>query len=273
MGEVVGGVDDGDGGGFGEGAQRFGDVGGGADAEYDVLGVGAAECFGFAFGVELGEVDFEEAAFGVPADGVDLVAEVESGEVFADPAAVGVVFGALDVEALGEVEGEEAFAAFEVVEEGPVACGVGEGDEVGQEGDLEGGAVDEEAGVPVEGGALFVEGGVEFGEGVREGGEGEVEGADADADEVAGRFGVRGPGGGGGGHRVVFPSTSFSSWARSPGWVCGLSRVALSQSLPSMRARPSTARPWVRRVRRMWAMRSSGAPRGRKRTVLRVGVS
>lgn len=113
----------------------------------------------------MGEVDFEEAAFGVPADGVDLVAEVESGEVFADPAAVGVVFGALDVEALGEVEGEEAFAAFEVVEEGPVACGVGEGDEVGQEGDLEGGAVDEEAGVPVEGGALFVEGGVEFGEG------------------------------------------------------------------------------------------------------------
>lgn len=79
MGEVVGGVEDGDGGGFGEGAQGFGDVGGGADAEYDVLGVGAAECFGFAFGVELAEVDFEEAVFGVPADGFDLVAEVESG--------------------------------------------------------------------------------------------------------------------------------------------------------------------------------------------------
>ena len=39
-------------------------------------------------------------------------------------------------------------------------------------------------------GALFVEGGVEFGEGVGEGGEGEVEGADADADEVAGGFGL-----------------------------------------------------------------------------------
>lgn len=76
-----------------------------------MAGVGAAEGFGFAVGVELGEVDFEEVAFGVPADGVDLVAEVESGELVGDPAAVGVVFGALDVEALGEVEGEEAVAA------------------------------------------------------------------------------------------------------------------------------------------------------------------
>ena len=75
--EVVGGVDDGDAGGFGEGAEGFGDVGGGADAEGDVAGVGAAECLGFAVGVELGVVDVEEGAFGVPADGVDLVAEVE----------------------------------------------------------------------------------------------------------------------------------------------------------------------------------------------------
>ncbi len=158
MAEVVGGVEYGDGGGFGEGAQGFGDEGFGADAEGDVAGVGAAEGFGFAVGVELGEVDFEEGAFGVPADGVDLVAEVESGELFGDPAAVGVVFGSLDVEALGEVEGEEAVAGAEVVEEAPGAGGVGEGDEVGEEGDLEAGAVEEEAGVPVEGGALFVEG-------------------------------------------------------------------------------------------------------------------
>ena len=72
--EVVGGVDDGDGGGVGEGFEGFGDVGFGADAEDEVAGVGAAECFGFAVGVEVGEVDFEEGAFGVPADGVDLVA-------------------------------------------------------------------------------------------------------------------------------------------------------------------------------------------------------
>jgi hypothetical protein len=187
--EVVGGVDDGHAGGFDEGAERFGDVGGGADAEGDVLGVGAAEGFGFAVAVELGEVDFEDVAFGVPADGVDLVAEVESGEAVADPAAVGGVFGAVDVEAFGEVEGEEAVAGLEVVEEGPGARGVGEGHQVGEERDLEGGAFDEEAGVPVEGGVLFVEGGVEFGQGVGEGGEGEVAGADADADEVAGGFG------------------------------------------------------------------------------------
>lgn len=40
--EVVGGVDDGDGGCFGEGAQGFGDEGGGADAEGDVAGVGVS---------------------------------------------------------------------------------------------------------------------------------------------------------------------------------------------------------------------------------------
>lgn len=153
----------------------------------------------------MGEVDFEECAVGVPADGVDLVAEVEAGEVSADPAAVGVVFGAFDVEALGEVEGVEAVLGAEVVEEGPGAGGVGEGDEVGEEGDLEGGAVDEESGVPVEGGVLFVEGDGEGvgvvgggGDAVGECGEGEVEGADADADEV-----VRPVGGGRGlvGHR------------------------------------------------------------------------
>ncbi|WP_307782936.1 hypothetical protein [Streptomyces sp. RB110-1] len=44
-----------------------------------MAGVGAAEGFGFAVAVDLGEVDFEEGAVGVPADGVDLVAEVESG--------------------------------------------------------------------------------------------------------------------------------------------------------------------------------------------------
>lgn len=115
--EVLGGVDHRDGGGFGEGAQRFGDVGGGPDAEGEVAGVGAAEGFGFSVGVDLGEVDFEEVVFGVPADGVDLVAEVESGQAAGDPPAVGVVFGALDVEALGEVEGEEAFLVLEVAEE------------------------------------------------------------------------------------------------------------------------------------------------------------
>lgn len=111
----------------------------------------------------MGVVDLEAGGVGVPADGVDLVAEVEAGEPGADPAAVGVVFGAVDVEALGEVEGVEAVLGALVVEEAPGAGGVGEGDEVGEEGDLEGGAVDEESGVPVEGGALFVEGG---GEGV-----------------------------------------------------------------------------------------------------------
>ncbi len=140
-------------------------------------------------GVELGVVDFEEGAFGVPADGVDLVAEVESGEVFADPAAVGVVFGAVDVEFFGEVEGVEPLVGFQVIEEGPGVGGVGEGDEVGEEGDLEGGVVDEEAGVPGEVGALVVERGVEVGEGVGEGGEGEVEGADPDAREVEGAGG------------------------------------------------------------------------------------
>lgn len=198
VGEVVGGVEDGYAGGVGEGSERVGDVGFGADAEDDVAGVGAAEGFGLAVGVQVGVVDLEETAFGVPADGVDLVVEVEGGEVFGDPAAVGVVFGALDVEALGEVEGEEAFAGPEVVEEAPGAGRVGEGDEVGEEGHLDAGAVDEQSGVPVEGGALVVEDGVEAGEGVGEGGEGEVEGADADADEVVGGVGRVG---GGGGHR------------------------------------------------------------------------
>lgn len=40
--EVVGGVDDGDAGGFCEGAQGFGDEGCGADSEGDVAGVGVA---------------------------------------------------------------------------------------------------------------------------------------------------------------------------------------------------------------------------------------
>lgn len=79
VGEVVGRVDDGDGGCLGEELERFGDVGFGADAEHDVAGVGAAEGLDLAVVVELGEVDLEEGAFGVPADGVDLVAEVESG--------------------------------------------------------------------------------------------------------------------------------------------------------------------------------------------------
>ncbi len=82
--EVVGGVDDGDGGGFDEGSERVGDVGFGADAEDDVPGVGAAEGFGLAVGVELGVVDFEEAAFRVPADGVDLVVEAEAVQVLGD---------------------------------------------------------------------------------------------------------------------------------------------------------------------------------------------
>lgn len=237
--EVVGGVDDGDGGGVGEGAQGFGYVGGGADAEGEVAGVDAAEGFGFAVGVELGVVDFEEVAFGVPADGVDLVAEVESGEAAGYPAAVGVVFGAVGVELLGEVEGEEPFFVLEVVEEGPGAGGVGEGDEVGEEGDLEGGPVDEESGVPAEVVALVVEGGGEFfcslvGEAVGEGGEGQVEGADADSDEVVGCIEL-------GGHRLVLPSRRVMRVSRSRAVVWGLSRVALSQRRPSAVARPSTA--------------------------------
>lgn len=176
----------------------------------------AAEGFGFAVGAGLGVVDFEEGAFGVPADGVDLVAEVESGEVLGDPAAVGVVLGAVDVEALGEVEGEEALAVAEVAEEAPGAGGVGEGDEVGEEGDLEGGAVDEHAGVPVEGGALFEEGGAGgVGDAVGEGGEGEVEGADADADQVVGLVVV---GGALRGHRgCVLPPVSASGRGRRVG--------------------------------------------------------
>lgn len=268
--EVVGGVDDGDGGGVGEGAQGFGDVGGRADAEGEVAGVGAAEGFGFACGVELGEVDFEEVAFGVPADGVDLVAEVESGEAVGDPAAVGVVFGAVDVELLGEVEGEEPFLVLEVAEKAPGAGRVGEGDEVGEEGDLEGGSFDEESGVPAEVAALVVEGGGEFADSllrqaVGEGREGQVEGADPDSDEVVGGVEL-------GGHRWVLPSRREMSWSRSPAVVCGLSRVALSHRRPSAWVRPRTARPWCRRVRRRVARWSSSAWVGRKRTVVRVGV-
>lgn len=111
MEEVVGGVDDGDVLRLGEGFEEFGDVRLGADAEGDVAGVGAAECLGLALAVELGEVDFEEFALVVPADCVDLVAEVEAGQLVGDPSAVGVVLGALDVEAFGEVEGEEPVAA------------------------------------------------------------------------------------------------------------------------------------------------------------------
>lgn len=185
VGEVVGGVDDGDGGGVGEEFERFGDVGFGADAEGDVAGVGAAEGLDLAVVVELGEVDLEQGAFGVPADGVDLVAEVESGELSADPAAVRVVLGALDVEALGEVERVQPLARPEVAEEGPGARRVDEGHQVGQEGHLEGGVVEEQAGVPVEGGALFEEGGGDSSvDAVGERGEGEVERSDADADQI-----------------------------------------------------------------------------------------
>lgn len=194
MAEVVGGVDDGDRGVLDEGSERVGDVWFGADAEDDVPGVGAAEGLGLPAGVELGVVDLEEVAFGVPAHRVDLVVEAEGGQVLGDPAAVGVVLGALDVEALGEVEREEAFSGPEVVEEGPGARRVDEGDQVGEEGHLDACAVDEQAGVPAEAGALVVEDGVEAGEGVGEGREGEVEGADADADEVAGASGVWGAG-------------------------------------------------------------------------------
>lgn len=112
VGEVVAGVDDGHAGGLDEGFEGLGYVGFGADAEDDVLRVRPAQCLGFSVGVELGEVDFEDVAFGVEADGVDLVVEVEAGEVLGDPAAVGVVFGALDVEALGEVEGKRRSRAL-----------------------------------------------------------------------------------------------------------------------------------------------------------------
>src|ERR1044072_269022 len=65
----------------GEGFEWCGDVWLGADAEDDVPGVGPPKGFGFSVAVELGVVDFEEVAFGVPADRVDLVAEVQCGEV------------------------------------------------------------------------------------------------------------------------------------------------------------------------------------------------
>ncbi|BFO20645.1 hypothetical protein SHKM778_70330 [Streptomyces sp. KM77-8] len=188
VGEVVVGVDHGGARGVGEGPQRLGHPGFGADAEDEVPGVHAA---GAPVRARSGEVHLEQGAFGVPADGVDAVAEVQGREVAGDPAAVGVVLGAADVEPLGEVEGVEALAGPEVVEEGPGAGGVGEGDEVGEEGDLDGDVVEEQAGVPGEAGVLVVEGGVQSGEGMGQRGEGEVEGADADADEVVGR-GVHG---------------------------------------------------------------------------------
>jgi hypothetical protein len=73
-------VEDGHAGRVGERAQRFGYVRFGADAQDDVPGVRAAQRLGLAVLVELGEVDLEQGAFGVPADGVDLVAEVQPGE-------------------------------------------------------------------------------------------------------------------------------------------------------------------------------------------------
>ena len=166
------------------------------------------------------------------------------------------------MEALGEVEGEEPVAGLEVVEEGPGAGGVGEGHEVGEEGDLDGGAFDEEAGVPVEGGALFVEGGVEFGEGVGEGGEGEVEGADADADEVAGCVGlvVWGAGASGSSGGGSFHEVQESGQVVGPG--VGVEEGGFEPEPAVGRARPRTARPSVRRVRRTAATVSSVASCG-----------
>lgn len=208
--EVVGRVEDGDAGCVGERLERLGDVRLGSDAEDDVAGVRAAQGLGLALRVELGEVDFEQAPFGVPADRVDLVAEVQAGEPLADPAAVGVVLGALDVELLGEVEREEALTALQVVEEGPRAGRVGQGHQVGEERDLERGSLDEEARVPVEGRLLLVEGGGDAaGDPVREGGEREVEGADADAHEIEGAVEV--VLGGAAGHRCALPSTRVMS--------------------------------------------------------------
>lgn len=65
--------------------------------------------------------------------------------------------------------------------------------------------------------------------------------------------------------------TRVVSRRRSSGVVWGLSRVALSQRRLSAWARPSTAWPWVRRVRRMVATVVSSVSVGRKRTVLMVG--
>lgn len=50
-------------------------MGFGADAEHDVPGVGAAECRDLSVAVRFAEVDLEQVPFGVPAHGVDLVAE------------------------------------------------------------------------------------------------------------------------------------------------------------------------------------------------------
>lgn len=296
-------MDDGHAGSLDERLEGFGNVRFGADAEHDVPCVGTAECRGLSVAVQLGVVDLEQVPFGVPAHRVDLVAEPQSRQVLGDPAAVGVVFGALDVESLGEVERIEPVAGPEVVQERPGALGVGERHQVGQEGDLDGGAFDEQSRVPVEGGALFVEDGVQFGEGVGEGGEGEVGGSDADADEVAGGFGfwlvvlwgrahagACPSGSSAGSASAVGPvgpvgpvgaassvgavaSTSFSRVARSSGRVWGLSRVALSHSRPSSSARPMTALPSWSSRRRTAATASSDAPAGRKRTVLMVGRS
>ena len=171
---------------LGERAQGLGHVRGGADADDQVAGVGASDRLGLAVGAQAGVVDVEQGLFGVPAHGVDAVPEVQGGELAADPAAVVVVLGARDVEALGEVEGVQPLVVPQVVEEAPRVGGVGEGHQVGEEGHLQGGALDEQPGVPVEGGALLVPGGLQSGLGVGEGGEGEVGGADADADQVVG---------------------------------------------------------------------------------------
>ena len=115
--EVVGGVDDGDGGRVDEGASGSGTSGSVPMPRTMFLAYVRPRASASPVGVELGEVDLEDIAFGVEADGVDLVAEGSPGRLSADPAAVGVVLGALDVEALGEVEGEEPVAGPEVAEE------------------------------------------------------------------------------------------------------------------------------------------------------------
>lgn len=231
--EVVRRVDHRHGRGLLQRAQRFRYVRLGADADDQVAGVGAAQRLGLAVLVEPGVVDLEAGAGRVPAHRVDLLAEVGVGQVLGDPAAVGVVLGAVDVEAFGEIEREEALAALQPVQERPAAGRVDERHQVGEEGHLQGGAVDEQPGVPVEGGPLVVEGGGEPLDAVGQRGQRQVERADADPEQVVRHVGAgpgrRGPAGasaGAGSSTAAGSAGSVISWGGAVTTMSSASGVA-----------------------------------------------